>query len=141
MHNKLNAQKKLTHKKITKIEPTMQKTKSEPTGNTHSKPKDHLENDLRNCDTLITNICGRKIELNRQQQLEVREYIYAIGSRAKDTGDPLRNAAKYSDIELRGLLLIMMKKTIDRIPSEKLLDAVVEIMCRVDGRKGKVTKH
>ncbi len=119
----------------------MQKTKSEPTGNTQSKPKDHLENDLKNCDTLITNICGRKIELNRQQQLEVREYIYAIGSRAKDTGDPLRNAAKYSDIELRGLLLIMMKKTIDRIPSEKLLDAVVEIMCRVDGRKGKVTKH
>jgi len=43
--------------------------------------KDHSENDFTDCDKLITNIGGRKIELDKQQQKEVLEFIYAIGSR------------------------------------------------------------
>lgn len=43
--------------------------------------KDHTENDFKDCDKLITNIGGRKIELDKAQQKEVLEFIYAIGSR------------------------------------------------------------
>lgn len=101
--------------------------------------KDHTENDFKDCDKLITNIGGRKIELDKQQQKEVLEFIYAISSCAKDTGDHLKNAAKYNDTELRGLLLIIMKKSIDGIPSDKLVDVVLDFLCRMDDNKGTMT--
>lgn len=103
--------------------------------------KDHSENDFKDCDRFLTNLCGRKIELDKQQQKEVLEFVYAISNCVKDTGDPLKNAAKYSDVELRGLLLIIMKKSIDSIPPEKLFDAALEILCRMDDDKGKITIH
>ncbi|MEO8512274.1 MAG: hypothetical protein ABI543_01815 [Ignavibacteria bacterium] len=42
--------------------------------------KDHAENDFKQCDKLITNIGGKRIELDRQQQKEILEFVYAIGS-------------------------------------------------------------
>jgi len=48
--------------------------------NAKKRIKDHAENDFKDCDKLIANIGGRKIELDKQQQKEVLEFIYAIGS-------------------------------------------------------------
>lgn len=106
-----------------------------------TKLRDHTENDFMDCDKLITNLCGRRVELTKEQQKEVLEFVYAIGSCVQDLGDPLKNAAKYSDVELRGLLLMIMKKSIDSVPADKLLDIVLEFMCRKEDEKGKMTIH
>ncbi len=76
---------------------------------------------------------------SKESLVKVLEFIYAIGSCAKDTGDHLKNAAKYNDTELRGLLLIIMKKSIDGIPSDKLVDVVLDFLCRMDDNKGTMT--
>lgn len=106
-----------------------------------SRLRDHAENDFVDCDKLITNLCGRRIELTGEQQKEVLEFTYAIGSCVQDSGDPLKNADKYSDVQLRGLLLMIMKKSIDSVPADKLLDIVLEFMCRKEDENRKMTIH
>jgi hypothetical protein len=99
---------------------------------------DHTENDFEDCDKLITNLCGRRVELNNKQQKEVLEFIYAIGSCREDIKDPLKHAMKYSDVELRALLLTYMKNIIYSASSDKLLEVTLEFLSYKEAQ-GKMT--
>ena len=56
------------------------KNKPEAIKNERNRKKDHTENDFTGCDKLIANIGGRRIMLDKEQQRELLEFIYAIGS-------------------------------------------------------------
>ncbi len=111
----------------------MRKTTKAPKGKSikkEEKPKDHTGNDFKDCDILIANIGGKKIELSPEQQKEIIEFIYAIGSREKVENDPLVIANMTADEQLRNALLYRMKCIIYSAPIEDVLKYGMKILCK-----------
>ncbi len=92
------------------------------------KIKDHTENDFAGCDKLITNIGGRRIELDKAQQKEVLEFIYAIGSRESDGGDKTKNNNMTFEEKLRCALLLRMRHIIYNAPKEAIIDIAIRFL-------------
>ncbi len=107
----------------------MNKTKTKKTAKIK---KDHSENDFKDCDKLIINLCGRRVALDKGQQKEILEFIYAISSDDKIYTDP-GIAEGISEAEkLRNAMFIKIKKAIYNMPVDILIKFAKRLFIKED---------